>query len=278
MSQADPITRQVIRNAAKSAALEMQTTLIKTAHSPLIYEVQDFGVVMTDRHGRLIAEGSALAGFLACLPPTIQSGIERFGADGFSEGDVILSNEPYDTGTHISDVALYTPVFFDGRLVGFSAVMAHWADIGGTAPGGWCPTTTDVHQEGLIFSHDKLYDSGKLNDVFHRFILNNVREPARVAGDLNAKIAACHTGAKRYQELCRRYGADTVEQALIEILDQSEVRMREEIRAIPNGTYTAEGWVDHDGVRLDTRCRIAVSTSLSASLQKSVPCAISSPT
>ena len=117
MSRIDPITRQVIRNAARAAALEMQTTLIKTAHSPLIYEVQDFGVVMTNRLGQLISEGSALAGFLACLPPTIQSGIRKFGKDGFREGDVILANEPYDTGTHISDVALYVPVFFDGELV-----------------------------------------------------------------------------------------------------------------------------------------------------------------
>ena len=144
MSRIDPITRQVIRNAARAAALEMQTTLIKTAHSPLIYEVQDFGVVMTNQLGQLISEGSALAGFLACLPPTIQSGIRKFGKDGFREGDVILANEPYDTGTHISDVALYVPVFFDGELVGFTSVMAHWADIGGTAPGGWCPTTTDL--------------------------------------------------------------------------------------------------------------------------------------
>ena len=208
MKNTDPITRQVIRNAARAAALEMQTTLIKTAHSPLIYEVQDFGVVMTNRFGQLISEGAALAGFLGCLPPTIQSGLHIFGEDGFKEGDVILANEPYDTGTHASDGALYVPIFFDEKLVGFTSVMAHWADIGGMAPGGWGPNSTDVHQEGLIFSHDKLYDGGKLNKVFHRFILNNVREPQSVEGDLNAKIAACHTGARRYQELCHRYGAE----------------------------------------------------------------------
>ena len=73
MSAVDPITRQVIRNALKAAAAEMQAALVKTAHSPLIYETQDFGVVLTDRHGRLVAEGAALAGFLGCLPPTIQT-------------------------------------------------------------------------------------------------------------------------------------------------------------------------------------------------------------
>ncbi len=262
MSRIDPITRQVIRNAARAAALEMQTTLIKTAHSPLIYEVQDFGVVMTNRFGQLISEGAALAGFLGCLPPTIQSGIRKFGADGFREGDVILANEPYDTGTHISDVALYVPIFFAGELVGFTSVMAHWADIGGTAPGGWCPTTTDVHQEGLIFSHDKLYDGGERNEVFFRFILNNVRQPAAVEGDLNAKIAACQTGVRRYQELCTRYGAADVETALREVLDQSEKRMREEISGFPNGSWRAEGYMDNDGVRAGHRCRVAVTVTV----------------
>ena len=262
MTPIDPITRQVIRNAARAAALEMQTTLIKTAHSPLIYEVQDFGVVMTNRFGQLISEGSALAGFLACLPPTIQCGLEIFGKDGFREGDVILSNEPYDTGTHISDVALYTPIFYDRELVGFAAVMAHWADIGGAAPGGWCPTTTNVHQEGLIFSHNKLYDGGAINKEFHRFILKNVRQPEAVEGDLNAKIAACNTGARRYRELCERYGADTVEATLFEILDQSEARMRQEIRNFPNGSYQAETFLDNDGIRLDHPCKIAVTVTV----------------
>lgn len=268
MKQTDPITRQVIRNAARAAALEMQTTLIKTAHSPLIYEVQDFGVVMTNRRGQLISEGAAIAGFLCCLPPTIQSGLRIFGDDGFRDGDVILSNEPYDTGTHISDVALYTPIFYDGKLVGFASVMAHWADIGGYAPGGWCPTTTDIHQEGLIFSHNKIYDGGTLNKEFHRFILANVREPERVEGDLNAEIAACHTGVRRYQQLCERYGADTVESALCEILDQSEVRMRQEIRSFPDGTYCAETCLDNDGIRLDHPCKIAVAVTIEGDTMK----------
>ena len=263
MKNTDPITRQVIRNAVRSAALEMQTTIIQTAHSPLIYEVQDFGVVMTNRFGQLISEGAALAGFLACLPPTIQSGISLFGENGFAEGDVLLSNEPYDTGTHISDVALYTPVFFEDRLVAFTSVMAHWADIGGSVAGGWAPNTTSVHQEGLIFSHNKLYDAGTPNSELLRFILNNVRAPSAVEGDLNAKIAACYTGAKRYQELCHRYGAAEVEQALIEVMDRSEDRMRSEIFAFPDGKYSATTMLDHDGINLDKPCKVAVTVTVS---------------
>jgi N-methylhydantoinase B len=262
MKSVDPITRQVIRNALRSAAGEMQTSLVQTAHSPLIYEVQDFGVAMTDASGRLIAEGSALAGFLACLPPTIQKGLQVFAEEGFTEGDVILANEPYDTGTHISDTALYMPVFFNGRLVAFSALMAHWADIGGYAPGGWCASTTDVHQEGMIFSHNKLYDGGTLNRELFKFILKNTRSPAAVEGDLNAMIASCRTGARRYHELCARYGADALDGAIREILDQSEVRMRQEIGKIPSGTYRAECRLDHDGINRNKPCRIAVAVTV----------------
>ena len=95
---------------------------------------------------------------MGCLGPTVQGGLRILGAEGYGEGDIILANVPYDTGTHISDTAVYMPIFYKGELVAFSALMAHWADIGGKTPGGWCPDTTDIHQEGLIFDHDKLVE------------------------------------------------------------------------------------------------------------------------
>ena len=262
MMTVDPITKQVIRNALRAAAREMQTSLVQTAHSPLICEVQDFGVAITDADGRLVGEGSSMTAFLGCLPPSVQSGIEIFGKDGFCEGDVILANEPYDTGTHISDVVVYMPVFVDGELVAFTAIMAHWSDIGGFAPGGWCAETTDVHQEGLILHHLKLYDAGKLNRELHRLILKNVRTPAAVDGDLNGLIAACTTGGRRFQELCARYGVPTITQALGEIFSASESRMRREIAAMPDGTYHAEAFLDHDGINRGQRCRVAAAVTV----------------
>ena len=258
----DPITRQVIRNALGAAAKEMQAVLVKTAHNPLIYEVQDFGMVLTNRFGQMIAEGSGLPGFLACLPPTIQSGLQL---TTFNEGDILLSNEPDDTGTHISDTVLYTPIFYEGHLVAFSAVMAHWADIGGMMPGGWCPNSVSLHQEGLIFSHNKLYNSGLVNKELYRFILKNVRYPKLVEGDLNAKISACQTGARRYIDLCKRYGTKTVEAAMLETFDMSEERMRREIARVPDGCYSAEAYLDHDGIERRKRHKMAVSIEVEGS-------------
>lgn len=259
----DPITRQIIRNALCNAAAEMQTCVVRTAHSPLIYEVQDFAVCLTDARGRLVAEGSALAGFLGCLPPTIRSGLDVLRDHSFRPGDVVLANDPYDTGTHISDTVLYVPIFFGATLVGFAVVIAHWADIGGYAVGGWCPTTTSVHQEGLIFKHILLYEAGVPNRQLRRMIMDNVRFPEAVDGDLNAMIAACGTGARRIEELCGRYGVDTFHAALDEIFALSEARMRREIAAIPPGTYRAEAMLDHDGLDRARSHRISVAVTVS---------------
>ena len=262
MSDVDPITIQVIRNALRAAAEEMQTTLVKTAHNPLIYEVQDFGVAMTNHRGELIAEGSGLPGFLACLPPTIQSGLQLWGAHEFREGDVMLTNEPYDTGTHISDTVVYMPIFYDGELVAFSAIMAHWADIGGITPQRLVSNSTTIHQEGMIFSHHKLYAAGTPNAELIKFILTNVRYPDLVEGDLHAKIAACRTGARRYRALCDRYSAQTLDTAMQTAFDQAETRMRREIEAIPDGVYRAQTHMDHDGVELDIQRKVAVTVTV----------------
>ena len=258
----DPITTQVIRNALVAAAKEMQTTLVKTAHNPLIYEVQDFGIAMTNAAGELIAEGSGLPGFLACIPPSIQAGLQQIGVENIRPGDVYLTNEPYDTGTHISDTLVYTPVFFNEELVAFTAIMAHWADIGGAVSSGWCTWSTTIHQEGMIFSHLKLYDQGELNRPLYDFILKNVRYPSIVEGDLHAKVAACHTGAQRIVALCEKYSPQTIAAAMQIVFDQAERRMRREIAAIPDGRYTAETFMDYDGVVRDQLRKIAVTVSV----------------
>lgn len=261
-SKVDPITTQVIRNALRAAADEMQISLVRTAHNPLIYEVHDFGVGLINHQGELLAEGSGLPGFLGCLPPTIRSGLQVIGAERLEPGDILLANEPYDTGTHVSDTVVYMPVFFDGRLVAFTAIMAHWADIGGKTPGGWCPDSTEVHQEGLLFPHLKLYRGGKLDTTLERFILKNVRFPELVEGDLNAMIAACRTGARRYLALCERYGPDLLQKVMQQVFDQSEQSMRSKIAEIPDGSYSAEVLMDHDGVELDKPRKLKVTVSI----------------
>ena len=157
MSQVDPITTEVIRNAMVALTEEMKLTLVKTAYNPLIYEVMDFSVALTNEHGELYGQAAGLTIFLASLPATIKSGLETIGRENLVEGDVILANDPYTTGTHISDTAVYVPIFHEGELVAFSINMAHWADMGGMVPGGWTPNSTDVFPGRIaLYPHQTL--------------------------------------------------------------------------------------------------------------------------
>ncbi|MFQ5662614.1 MAG: hydantoinase B/oxoprolinase family protein [Terriglobia bacterium] len=258
----DPITIQVIRNALISAAEEMRLALVKTAHNPLIYEVQDFAVGLLSAQGERLAEGTSLPLFLAGLPATIQNGLKKFGPEGFKPRDIIIANDPYTTGTHISDTAIYMPVFYKGKLEAFSINMAHWADVGGKSPGGWCPDSTDVHQEGMLFPHLKLSEEGRVNQALMDYILANTRFPRLVKGDLGGQIAACRTGSNRYVAVCDKYGADTVREAMELVCDQSEALVRRMISQMPDGEWSAESCLDHDGVLKNRRRKIKVTVRI----------------
>ena len=259
----DPVTVQVIRNSFVAAADEMKLTMIRTAFNDLVIEVQDFGCVITDPQARLLAQSDTLPVFLSVLPGAIAVGIERFGAGGFRDGDVFLANDPYTTGTHISDTAIYMPVFDEaGLLVGFTGCMAHWADIGGKAPGGWCPDSTDVYQEGLRFDHIKIADAGVFNEPLLEMIWANVRLPFIVRGDFGAQMAACKTGARRLLDIHRRFGSSTVAAATEVIFDQAEELFRSAIREIPDGDYDAHGFLDHDGVDRSEEVEIRVTVRI----------------
>jgi N-methylhydantoinase B len=261
--QADPITTQVIRSALVSAIEEMRIAIIRTAYNPLIYEVQDFAVALVSSKGETLAQGCSLPIFLYCLKETVENGLKKFGSDGFAPGDIIIANDPYTTGTHISDTAIYMPIFYQGKLVAFSSNMAHWADVGGKATGGWCPDSTDVHQEGMLFPHLKLYEKGRINQTLMDYILANTRFPDLVKGDLGAQIAACRTGLNRYVALCDKYGADTVRECMESVFDQSEALIREIIREMPDGEWSAETSLDHDGVIKDKTRKIKVTVRIS---------------
>src|SRR5262249_54136179 len=143
----DAVTTEIIRNGLTAAALEMNRTLVRTAFNPLLYEALDFGVGIVSPEGEMWADAPGVAGFVVCLPAAIRTALDQHGRDWFEDGDVVVHNDPYLTGTHISDTCIYLPVFHEGALVAFAISMAHWADVGGKTPGGWCPDSTDVYQE-----------------------------------------------------------------------------------------------------------------------------------
>ena len=255
----DVFTTEVVRNGLGAAALEMSRTLARTARSTLLYDVQDFGVGIMGHDGSIWAEAPGITLFTSVLSDTVRTGLDKHGAGGFRDGDVLIVNDPYLTGTHVSDTSIYMPVWVAGDVVAFTIATAHWADVGAKAPGGWCPDSTDVYQEGLCFTHQKLVAEGRPNEALWEVIASNVRFPATVRGDLEAQIAACRVGVQRVQALCEKYGKEVIRSSMARVIDRTESMIREEIRALEDGLYSASVSLDFDGVRRGPRPRVQVN-------------------
>lgn len=244
----DPITVEIIRCALKAAANEMSAVLKKTAYNMMIYEVQDYCVAIVDHEGRTMTQNEgALPIFLADLGVAVQDGIEVYGKENIHPGDVFLVNHPEICGQHLNNMAVYTPFFWDDKLLCFLAVRAHWIDVGGGSTGFGSSMTRDVYEEGLQIRSVKIYHQGRANTEVLRLIEDNIRFPESSLGDLRAQIACCRTGEERLEQICRKYGGAVFLEAVETIWHQTDKLVRESVRAIPDGVYEASSFLDDDG-------------------------------
>jgi N-methylhydantoinase B len=162
---------------------------------------------------------------------------------------MIVTNDPYGGGgTHLSDVTLAVPIFVDGRLVAFAASKAHWTEVGGKDPGSRTSDATEVYQEGLQFPCVKIYEGGRPVQSVIDMIEANVRLPEMTLGDFHAQAASIRLGARRFEELCAKYGLSTVEYVIGALLDHAETLTRQQLRRLPKGTFEAEEFIDDDGI------------------------------
>lgn len=244
----DAITIGVIRSHLVSVSREMGVTLRQTAYSNIFNEGSDFSCGVFDHRGRLWAQGEFLPIHLGALQFAVREAIEEVGIETFEEGDAVLLNDPYRGGTHLPDLTAITPIFFAGEIVAFAANRAHHADIGGTVPGSFYSKATENFQEGLRIPPIRFVRKGTIDPDLMEMILNNVRVPREMRGDLEAQISANRTAVTRTVALCERYGVETVQGAAEEICNQSENRMRAIIAAWPNGSWAAEDFLDNDGI------------------------------
>ncbi|PSP49269.1 5-oxoprolinase [Halobacteriales archaeon QH_7_69_31] len=243
----DPVTLEVVRNAAAAVCEEMNATLVRTSYSPNIKERKDCSCALFDADGALVAQAENLPVHLGAMPFSVAAALESFPPETLSPGDAVLLNDPYEGGAHLPDLTLVTPVFVDGELVALSANRAHHADVGGATAGSVGADSTEIYQEGLRIPPVKLRAGGEPNRAVYDLIERNVRTPEERRGDLRAQVAANETGADRVRELVDRYGADTYRAALDAVQDYSERRMAAELEALPDGEYRFEDVLDGDG-------------------------------
>ena len=250
MKKADPISTEIIRNAFISIAQDMNAVLIRSAYTPVIYEGKDCVVALLDEKGEVLGQSSGLPLFLGNLQVCVQETAKMYGWDYFKEGDIFFVNDSFFTGTHLNDITIFAPIFWNGNLAGFSASRAHWLDVGGKDPGG-SMDSTNIYQEGFRWPVTRLYENNEPRKEIIEFLRINGRFGYSLIGDMNAQIAAGKTGEKRFQGILDRFGIDLVRSARDEIFRQSEELEREAVRKIKNGTYYADGFLDDDGLGSD---------------------------
>ena len=261
MSEIDPITVEVIHNYLLSSAREMNRNLVRTSYNTIIYEVHDFGLGIYDRRGRMLAEAPGLAVFTRGNDYGLLKLIEHVGEDNIHPGDLFLLNWPYWSSHHVLDVLASSPIFAGDKLMGFTAVKMHWLDLSQKDP-GYVLDSTSIFQEGLIMPGTKIYKEGKLNKDVEEIIRFNSRMPDRVIGDMNAQISSCRTGERRVQELVNKFSVETFELAVEEILDHGERLTRSRLANLPRGTWTAEDFVDDDGINKDRLVKLVVTVTI----------------
>ncbi|TMN21658.1 hydantoinase B/oxoprolinase family protein [Lentibacillus cibarius] len=253
----DPVTMQVIGGALDTIAKEMSHVMQRMAYSSLIRESEDLGAGVFTKFGETLAESDSTPMQLGCLPGYIEGFQEVLGDNQHPE-DIIWNNDPYAGASHSPDVSLSQPIFYKGELVGYAGTTAHHLDIGGAQP-GLIVDAPDVYAEGLVLNGVKLYDKGQPNETLYEIIRQKVRTSSQVIGDLEAQVAACRLGTKRFIELIEKYGKDTVLAAGEELMNYSERMMRKEISNIPDGEYEAESWLDDDGINLNEKLKVHVN-------------------
>jgi N-methylhydantoinase B len=243
----DPIKIELLKNALSAIADEMAVTVVRTARSTVIKEALDFSTGLMDGQGKLIAQGLCLPLHMGSFPPTMAAILDEYG-DDIRPGDTFATNDPYlGGGTHLPDIYVFQPIFFEDELLGFSAAIGHQTDIGGRVAGGNASDNTEIYQEGVRIPPVRIISGGEPNEVFFKMIRANVRLPDMVLGDIMAIVAACRHGANGLLALARIHGIESLKRQMNDLIDYAEELARAELRLLPDGTWSFEDFIDDDG-------------------------------
>jgi len=242
----DPITLEVIRHALVSITNQIDANIKRTAFSPYIYEYNDFAVGLVDADGQLVAQCTGgMPPFVAdSVGMAVRDGLSIYGKARLHHGDVVVCNHAAVQGQHLNNTVMYTPIYAGPRsenLIGFFAINVHWIEIGGIQT-----NSTDIFMEGLQLRSIKMWSKGEPIEEVYRIIENNTRMPLELMGDIAAQLAGCLLGRDLTAELANKYGIPIFHRAVDLILNQSEAAARAFIRAMPDGVYATETYLDND--------------------------------
>ncbi|MEM2548646.1 MAG: hydantoinase B/oxoprolinase family protein [Nitrososphaerota archaeon] len=247
MSKRDIFTLEIIKSGLITANEEMFYAFGRTAKSPVIYEVLDYAVGITDSKGELIAQAPGVPGFSGVLDFVAKEVLEKWSGE-MRPGDVYILNVPYKSGTHLNDVTLAMPVFYRDELISMILNKGHWSEVGGMHFGSWTSDSTEIYQEGVQFPCIRLYREGKPNKDVIDIILENSRLPLHTLGDMEAQAASMKVAARRIEKLIEKYGIENVKNAMEKIIDDGYKLALLNLKKLPKGVFEAEDYLDDDGL------------------------------
>ncbi len=258
--QPDPTRLEIFKNIFHSIAEEMGAVLRRSAFSPNIKERRDYSCAVYDARGEVLAMGDHMPVHLGSMPASVAA---VRSALQFEPGDVAVLNDPFAGGTHLPDLTMVMPVHLRNKTQPFFYVAnrAHHADVGGALAGSMGPAR-EIYEEGLRIPAVHLVRRGQVNRDVLAMILSNVRTPAEREGDLAAQIASCRTGERRLREVAAKYGQRELHTYGNVLLKYSESMMKSALRALKPGVYSAEEFLDGDGIHagaLKIRVRIKIN-------------------
>ena len=264
MPHVDPITFAVVRNKLISIANGMIETASQCGVSSFLSTIRDCSFAIVDADAGIIAQSeTGILLFLSSLSPATKNCLDYIGKDNLEIGDIVISTLPPITGNHTSDAVMFTPIFFEGKIFGYATSKAHWQDLG--AKNTYPTNATNVFEEGLRMPPIKIIKKSVLQQEIVEIIRSNSRAPDQVWGDIQAQMAACHFGEKQVIELLEKYRIDTIEACVKEMYDHGERMTRLALEELPDGTWTAEDFMDSNGIDLDTTIPIKVAVTIKGS-------------
>jgi N-methylhydantoinase B/oxoprolinase/acetone carboxylase alpha subunit len=243
------IELEIIYNALVAAAAEMDVTVWRTSRSTIVRELLDYSTAIFDREGWNVAQSARIPGHLNSMSFFLREILEKFiPAEQWRPGDIVISNDPYTGGQHLPDITAFKAVFRDGRRIGFVGTLCHHLDVGGSSAGSYGSSATEIFQEGLRIPPVRIVADGRLNEDLRAIVLQNVRQPEILWGDLQSQLASLEIGAGSIERLAAKIGSARYERALAQILDSSEAAIRSVIGRMPDGSYEFEDSLDDDGI------------------------------
>ncbi len=258
VTKVDPITVQILRNRIGSLMDEMHHHFFRSGYSTIVRESRDFSCVILNAQGRLLVappmffHSTAYRYFVRRI-------FELVGDDGLCDGDVFISNHPYDGSMpHVPDMGVIVPIFHHDELIGFAGSIAHKADVGGTMPGSTWGQATELFQEGIVYPPTRLYRAGEYDKGIERLIATNSRQSDLTLGDLRGQVAACFIGRDRLRQICDEYGTEELTASLDAMIAAAGVEFRDALSQLPDGTQEAESYLDSDGIDRNKPVRMHV--------------------